>query len=278
MIRIGIFAKTFPDREPEAVFARCRAAEFEGVQYNMSCSGLAALPEEITPEVAADVAKASAATAQPLFAVSATYNMIHPNPAVRRDGTSRLRVIAQACRAMGTSLVTLCTGTRDAADQWRHHPDNASPTAWRDLLSAMEVAVRIAEETGIRLGIEPETANVVNSAAAARRLLGEIKSDAVGVVLDPANLREQGDKEQWRRVMAEAVDLLGPRIVMAHAKDRARDGRVVAPGQGVIDFGHFLARLSAAGFDGPLVAHGFAAEEAVGVAAFLRRVRVDTVA
>lgn len=272
-MKIGIFAKTFVGHDPASVLAQSQAAGFEGVQYNMACSGLAALPEEVTPGVAAAVSAASTVTGQEVFAVSATYNMIHPDPAVRSNGARRLSVIARACRAMGVGLVTLCTGTRDVEDQWRHHPDNGSPDAWRDLLSAMEVAVEIAEETGITLGIEPETANVVNSAAAAQRLLSEVGSQRMGIVLDPANLLEQGDDAAWLPVVAEAVDLLGPHIVMAHAKDRARDGRVVAPGQGAVNFPDFLARLSSAGFAGPLVAHGFAAEEAPGVAEFLRRIR-----
>ncbi len=83
--------------------------------------------------------------------------MIHPDPAVRRAGERRLAVIAAACRALGTSVVTLCTGTRDPQDQWRHHIDNQTPEAWHDLLKAFEVAVRIAEAHDIMLGVEPNS-------------------------------------------------------------------------------------------------------------------------
>ena len=58
---------------------------------------------------------------------------------------------------------------------------------------------------------------------------------------------------------------------MAHAKDRAADGAFVAAGQGVLDYPHYLGALRRAGFDGPLVAHGLAADEAPAVGAFLRR-------
>jgi len=57
---------------------------------------------------------------------------------------------------------------------------------------------------------------------------------------------------------------------MAHAKDRFADGRFATAGKGVVDFADFVARLKAAGFDGPLVTHGLAAEEAPGVARFLK--------
>ena len=272
-MRLGIFAKTFAGNDPGAVLRQSAEAGFEGVQYNMACSGLAVLPDAIPADVARAVADAAAATAQPVFAVSGTYNMIHPDVAVRREGERRLEVIAAACAALGTKVLTLCTGTRDPQDQWRHHPDNASPEAWRDLLSAFEVAVGIAEAHGIILGVEPELANVVSNAAAARRLMDEMKSDAIGIVLDPANLAEQATPDERREIIAEAVDTLAGRIIMAHAKDRTASGEVAAPGQGAIDFAHFLSTLRASSFDGPLVAHGFGAGEAKDVATFLRRQR-----
>src|SRR5690606_16651568 len=100
-------------------------------------------------------------------------------------------VIAASCTAIGTGIVTLCTGTRDPDDQWRYHPDNGSPQAWRDMLAEMEKAVEIAMRHDIRLGIEPELANIVDSAKAARRLLDDIGGDRLVVVLDPANLFEK---------------------------------------------------------------------------------------
>ena len=272
-MRIGVFAKTFPGRTPDAVLRQSAASGFEGVQYNMACSGLASMPDEIAPDAARAVADSARVSGQQIFAVSGTYNMIHPDPAVRRAGERRLAVIAAACRDMGTSLVTLCTGTRDAQDQWRHHPENATPEAWRDLLQAFETAVRIAEDHGVLLGVEPELANVVSSATAARRLIDEMGSRAIRIVLDPANLAEKAEPSERRRIIAHAVDLLAGDIAMAHAKDRAADGSVATAGKGVIDFGHFLARLKSMGFDGPLVAHGFEADEAADVARFLREQR-----
>ena len=272
-MKIGVFAKTFPGNTPEAVLRLSAAAGFEGVQYNMACSGLPAMPDEIAADAARAVAAAAQATGQRVFAVSGTYNMIHPDPAVRAAGERRLAVIAAACREMGTSLVTLCTGTRDVQDQWRHHPDNDSPEAWCDLLQAFEAAVHIAESHGVLLGVEPELANVVNSATAARRLIDEMGSSAIRIVLDPANLAEDAEPATRRRIIEEAVDLLADRIIMAHAKDRSADGSVAPAGKGVIDFGHFLSRLKSRGFDGPLVAHGFEADEAADVARFLHQQR-----
>lgn len=269
-MRLGIFAKTFPGKQPAEVFSQVRAAGFAELQYNLACSGLASMPLDIPAAVSSDIQFAARATGVAVAAVSGTYNMIHPDLAVRQDGHARLRVLAAACQGMGTNLITLCTGTRDAKDQWKEHPDNDTPQAWADLLQAMETAVGIAEQYGVYLGIEPELANVVNSAAKARLLIDTLQSDRIQIVLDPANLFEVESLAQQRNTVASAIALLADRIVMGHAKDRHADGRFATAGSGVLDYPFYLAKLQANGFNGSLVTHGLSDGEAAGVAVFLR--------
>ena len=269
-MQLGIFAKTFPGQAPGAVLEAAAAAGFSCVQYNMACSGLAAMPDAVTGAQAQAVASASVKTKIAISAVSGTYNMIHPDLALRQAGHRRLAVLAARCRDMNTRMITLCTGTRDPDDQWRHHPANRGIDAWRDLLSSMTVALEIADRHDIELGIEPELSNVVHSAARARDLLAELRSPRLKIVIDAANLFEQESQTERRYIVASAIDLLGDRIAMAHAKDRLADGKFVAAGKGVLDYGHYLSCLKAVGFHGPLVTHGLSAEEASPVAAFLR--------
>jgi sugar phosphate isomerase/epimerase len=269
-MRLGIFAKTFAGSDPAQVLGAVAAAGFKTAQYNFACSGLPPMPDIVEQETADAVAGATASTGVALCAVSGTYNMAHPDPAIRAEGLRRLEAIAAACASIGTDLITLCTGTRDPDDQWRYHPDNGSGEVWRDMRVEMEKALTVAARHGVRLGIEPELANIVDSAAKARRLLDDLGSDRLVIVLDPANLFEMADLSTQRRIVAEAIDLLAPDIVMGHAKDRAPDGSFATAGKGVLDYAHYLARLRAVGFDGDLVAHGLSAEDAPGVARFLR--------
>jgi sugar phosphate isomerase/epimerase len=268
-MRIGIFAKSFAGDDPMTVLRVAAAAGYSAVQYNMACSGIGALPEAISPKVAAAVRAASRATGVEISAVSATYNMTDPDPVRRAAGRRAFRAIAAAAAAMGTRLVTVCSGSLDAQDQWRAHPGNDSAEAWAEMLAEFALLLPLAEAQDLMIGVEPELANIVSSAARARALIDTLGSDRIGIVLDPANLFEVGTAVDRARVIGEAVDLLGDRIVMAHAKDRAADGRFVAAGQGVIDFPGFLTSLRRAGFDGPLITHGLDAGEAQGVARFL---------
>jgi len=271
-MRLGIFAKTFEGRDPKSALAAVRQAGFTAAQYNMACSGLPAMPDEIEPAVAQAVALAAKETAVEIAAVSGTYNMIHPDVTVREAGHARLETLARACAGLGTSLITVCTGTRDAHDMWRAHPDNGSPDAWRDLLVSMDAAIGIADRYNVELGIEPELANVVDSAERARQLIDQLGSARLRIVLDPANLFEIATLGDQRRVVAKAIDLLADRIALGHAKDRLSDGRFATAGTGVLDYPHYLSRLKAAGFEGPLITHGLTAAEAPSTAKFLKSV------
>jgi sugar phosphate isomerase/epimerase len=129
-MRIGIFAKTFPGSTPGMVMQAAAEAGFQSVQYNMACSGLAALPEQISKDVAEAVNAASKASGTAIAAISATYNMIHPDMQIRQAGRKSFEVIAAKARMMGAQLLTVCSGSCDPEDQWRHHPDNAGAQAW----------------------------------------------------------------------------------------------------------------------------------------------------
>jgi sugar phosphate isomerase/epimerase len=269
-VRLGIFAKTFAGNSPGEVLRAAAAAGFSAVQYNMACSGLTSMPDNIPTAVARDVEESAAKNGIAIAALSGTYNMIHPDPAVRSKGHDRLGTLAAATRGMKTNLITLCTGTRDPDDQWRDHRENRSAGAWKDLLGSMEVAIGIADEYDIYLGVEPELANVIHSAASARRLLDELRSPRVKVILDPANLFETATHEEQRRLVAQAVDLLADSIMMGHAKDRSIAGGFASAGRGVLDYPHYFACMRRIGFDGTIVTHGLSASDASEVASFLR--------
>ncbi|MDW6024369.1 sugar phosphate isomerase/epimerase [Mesorhizobium sp. BAC0120] len=268
-MKLGIFAKTFAGTDPFDVLSAARQAGYRAVQYNMACSGLGPLPQDIPNDVASKIVEAADENGVEIAAVSATYNMIHPDAARREEGRRSFAAIAAAARRIGTRLVTVCTGSRDPEDQWRHHPDNAMFAAWRDMCAEFELLLPIAEKNDIFLGVEPELANVVNSALQALRLINTFGTNRIRIVLDPANLFEIETPERRHALVQEAVDLLGNAIALAHAKDRHPDGSFATAGKGVLDWDHYLGAVRKAGFEGALVTHGLAADEASAIAAFL---------
>lgn len=271
--RVGIFAKTFPGSTPLDVLTQARDAGFDCVQYNMACSGLLSLPGAVSDDDVFSLRIAMRDTGVGIVALSATCNLIHPDVIVRGAGLQSLAILADVAQQIGIPVLTLCTGSRNTADQWAPHPDNVGADAWRDLIDSMRAAIRVATKFDVMLGIEPETGNVVNSAFAARRLLDELQSERVGIIIDAANLidpQHHTTPASRAEVVAQAVELLADRIVLVHAKDRSADGSAVAPGSGVVDFDGYFGALRAAGVRAPVVGHGLRADEAPEAAVFLR--------
>jgi sugar phosphate isomerase/epimerase len=269
-MQLGIFAKIFVRPSLAQTLDAVAASGLAYTQFNLSCAGLPSLPDVLDPAAAAAIHQEFTARRLTMNAVSGTFNMIHPDPLKRQEGLQRLRVLAAACQALGTSIITLCTGTRHPENMWRWHPDNDTPAAWHDLLLAMQAALEIAETYHVTLVIEPETANVVNGASRGRHLLDEMRSPRLKVVMDAANLFHVAELDRMAEVLDQAFELLGPDVVLAHAKDIAQDGNVVAAGKGRLDYERYLALLDAAGYRGPLILHSLDESEVPGSLAFLR--------
>lgn len=271
-MEIGIMARTFVRPTLAETLDAVRAHGIEPVQFGLECAGLSPMPDRLDPGDCDRIRRELAARGVRMAAVSGTFNMIHPDPAQRSLGLRRLRELASACDRLGTSIITLCTGTRDPASMWRRHPENHSPEAWEDLLASMREAARIAEECGVTLAVEPEVSNVVDSARKARALLDALASPHVKIVIDGANLFHAGELPRMREILDEAFALLGPDIVLAHAKDLSRDGEAGhdAAGTGLLDYDRYVALLSAVRYEGPLILHSLQEAQVAGCVAFLR--------
>jgi sugar phosphate isomerase/epimerase len=244
----GIFARVFP-RPSAAEVARAVAdAGFRLVQLNLSSFGQPTIPgpDELARLDLPAVRSAFAAEGIGIWGVSLTFNLIDPDTERRAAAIGRARGYLSRIPELGAEFATICTGTRDPENMWRAHPGNDEPEAWTDLRAGLEQLLPAAAAAGVRLGLEPEQANVVSSAAAARRLLTELGSDAAltGIVLDPANLVEVSTAVQQDAILADAFDQLGGSVVCLHAKDVVESGYAAA-GVGLLDY-DLIYRLRAA--------------------------------
>jgi sugar phosphate isomerase/epimerase len=243
------------------VAATVSAAGLTAVQLNLESAGLEPLPETLDAAVCRRISAAFAEQDIEVSAVSGTFNAIHPDLTYRQECVRRVGVLAARCRDLGTDVITLCTGTRNPHHMWRRHPDNALPDAWSDCVQTMRALATYGEEHGVTMAFEPETVNVVDTAEKAARLIAEVGSPRLQVVLDPANLFHPDTLPQMRSVLEEAFALLGNKIALAHAKD-VRVSETVpsecvrpAAGQGVLDYATYARLLRASGYDGALIMH-----------------------
>ncbi len=270
--QVGIFLATFRRDTLEARLDAVKACGLDCVQVGLDCADLPAMPDEIPPAVPARIRRAAATRGIAIASTQGTFNMSHPDAEYRRTGLRQLRVLAEVCPQMGTSIIHVCTGTRDHGSMWRRHPDNDTPAAWQDMMACVREACDIARQARVVLAFEPEINNVVNSAQKARRLLDEIGSPFLKVTIDPANLFPAGELPRMREILDEAFALVGKDVALAHAKDLDHDGDAghKAAGQGKLDYDRYLSLLRSHRFQGPLLLHGLTEAQVPGCVAFLR--------
>lgn len=271
-MEIGIFARTFEAPSLAGVLDAVAAHGIRHIQLNTSCMGVSDMPDGLDPTACRMARQEIDARDIKVVSLSATYNMIHPDPTVRAQGMRRLEVLASRAAELGTDLLTLCTGTRNPDNMWQDHPQNSTAEAWKDLLAAMEQAVALAEKYDVRLGIEPEVSNVVSSPHKARQLMDTMDSDRITIVMDGANVFPKGTIHRQQEILNEAFDLLGDRIALAHAKDLSRDGEAghEAAGTGLLNYDLYLQLLHQSGYRGAVVLHSLTPEQVPVCVRFLR--------
>ena len=254
----GIFTVVFPRASPEETFDAVAAHGIRAVQYDVADPATDQLPAALPDGYASRVGAAARERGISIDALSGTFNMAHPDAAHRAGDLARFAVVAAAAPAMGAQVITLCTGTRDTGSMWREHPGNASPEAWADFRETLDSALAIAGQHDLTLAVECEPANVIRDARAGRRLLDEVGSDRLSIVMDPANILAGDLSRDPVDHLDEAFALLGDRIIASHAKDIDRGGTFCPAGRGIVPWRHYVGLLRGIGFDGPLVLHSLA--------------------
>lgn len=271
-MKIGILSKVIVRPTVEAVFDAIAGAGLECIQFNPESAGLQPMPDKIPFALAERVRGAAEARHLEIATVQGTFNMSHPDPEFRRAGLRRLRNMASVCKTLNTRVIAICIGTRDRENMWRHHPDNGSAEAWREMASCVREGVAIAQEFNVTLSMEPEVSNVVDSPLKARRLMDEIASPHLKVTLDAANLFHAGELSRMKEVLQNAFEVVGRDIIVAHAKDLSQDGEAghEAAGTGRLDYDCYLSLLHQQRFKGPLLLHALTEAQVPGCVAFLR--------
>ena len=235
------------------------------------------MPEKLDPSLLKEIYEQANMRNIEIVAVNGTFNMIHPDAEVRKEGIKRFEVIAQACEGLKCNFVTLCTGSRNPDNMWRWHDDNLTQKAWDDMIVTMKKCLDIAERYDLTLGLECEASNCINTPERARKLLDELKSPNLKIIMDAANLFQRGDAkgENVRSIIDNAFSLIGSDIYLAHGKD-IKEGEglnFTHAGNGIVDFDYYLDKLEEYGYKGGMILHGIKNEKYIpGSVSFIRNI------
>jgi len=267
-MRLGVCTTDFDRAPAEAIFQKAASFGFDCVQLALDsisecgfeATGECEIPVSVPESSLAAIRAASEKYHLPIAVMNGTFNMAHPDPQVLRDSLHRFPGFLDMAMALQCPMVSLCSGTRNAAHLWRPHPDNTTPEAYQTMLAAMKEVTREAEKRNIVLAIETEASNVISTPEIAYRTLQDVGSPNLNIILDCANLFLPGQAYRLnaRASLDKAFYWFGSQIALAHGKDIHPGSGIsfCATGHGMVDFPHALHLLRTYGFTGDMMIHG----------------------
>lgn len=272
-MHVGIMTGHFPRPSLGETLDAIVAHGMRHVQFNLSSAHLAGSLAEQTDAAYHGIRGEFEQRGMTIAALGGPFNMVDVDPVKRQQGIARMRARIESCAPLGTSVIATCTGSRHSDSMWRAHPDNASDEAWRVLRQTLEQLLPVAEAHDVALAFEPEVHNVANTAKRSRRLIDEMASPALKVVMDGANLFGKGELPRMTEILDEAFDLLGEHVAIAHGKDLDHDGDAghLAAGTGKLDYARYVAHLCSLPFEVAVILHGLREDQVASSVAMLRR-------
>ncbi len=194
-------------------------------------------PEAATPGLASYVKQELGGL--PVAVLGCYLNLAHPDEAAYRAIAETYVAHLRLARWLGAGVVGTETGNPNAAyayDPEKSHTEEALAL----FIDRARPIVRAAEKLGAVLAIEPVYTHIVYDAKRARRVLDEIASPNLQIILDPVNLLHADNVARADEVIQEALELLGRDTAVVHIKDYrvGEDGGVLsmAAGLGVMDY------------------------------------------
>jgi sugar phosphate isomerase/epimerase len=209
-----------------------------------------------------------------ICAMHAYYNVVDPDARRRQIGEARMEALLKHWKRLGCAVVSTETGTFNTRSEWAESPENDTEEGYRKCRAAIERWVRLAEKTGAVVSIEPYWRNVIGTIDRAERLLRELSSPSLKLVMDPCNYFRREDLPRMRPMLEEMFRRLGREIVVAHAKDvkgSAQGTDLPAAGLGELDYPVFLRLLAELDRPLPVLLEHLAIDDVPRDRAFLAR-------
>ena len=221
MIQVGIFTGYFPYGLEETA-TRIRKHGFNTVQLDMAFKDMDLDTDKIDKKKCKKIRDTFRAHNLPVCAVSGYTNIVHPDPAARKQKLKHLKTLIRNARALGTPYVISETGTFNTESDWVHHPKNKTEEGYEICRDVIADLVKEAYDHGAVFLLETYVNNVIGSVGETLRLFADIDSPNLGLLMDPTNYFEDHNIDAMDQVLNQIFDSLSDKVRIAHAKDVMR--------------------------------------------------------
>ena len=239
---IGMRGHDFGRMEPRALAAAIRETGFKATQLAFTKAFPAPAEQYMTPDALGNIRDAFAGIALPVMGCYVS--------ASDRDPDALAEAKARFKRSLSAS-VTLGAGCVGTETTHFTFPESGREAAYARLLDFTREVCAHAEQVHALVGIEPVALHTLNTPELTRRLIADVNSPNLRVILDTANLitPETAAPEAQMEILERALACFGKRICVLHVKDGVfgSEGKWENRplGQGVMDWPRLLPRLRA---------------------------------
>ncbi len=172
-------------------------------------------PRLLTEELAAEVKEELERAGMECAVLGCYLKLAHQD----EEEALRVREIYLAHLRFASWIGARCIGTETppAAE-----PEGAAchtDEQYQLFINRVKPVVRAAEDLGVTLAVEPVCSHIVHDSVQAERMLEELKSERVRIILDAVNLIDSAHTDEADSLIREAVWRLGDRVCVLHMKD-----------------------------------------------------------
>ena len=229
-------------------------------------------PEKLTEEYALHVRKIFDESGLECAVLGCYLNLADPNPERRAQTQEIYKAHLRFAAKIGARVV----GTETYANPESVFSDPAprSEEAFQLLVDSLKPVVRCAEECGAVLAVEPVWCHIISTPERAARMLEELPSKNLQIILDAVNLIAPEKADRAEDIIRNAVSLLGDRVRILHMKDYVitPEGEMDACACGLGSMRYEQLLSFAAGRDLPMTLENTVPENAEEARAFLERI------
>lgn len=203
--------------------------------------------------------------------------LVSSDPKARSEGVEAFKVTIRHAATLGAHCAGISWSTRCYPGPGWAHRENRSEETWRLFVDSARQLMEEAEFRKVDVSFHPHLQGPLYSPERLRRLIDDVGSPRVKVMLDPVNFINIDTYFDNTDFLNQMFDLLGDSIVGAHAKDvhlpspaYTSEGRLAVlhideaiPGRGNLDYKTFLRRMGVLPRDTPLIIEHLSKDEEI---------------
>ncbi|MBQ7776989.1 MAG: sugar phosphate isomerase/epimerase [Lachnospiraceae bacterium] len=188
--------------------------------------------EALTPGLAMYIKNVFAKNNVDIAVLGCYLNLTNPNEEQLKKTVHRYMAHIRFASWLGCGVVGTETGCPN--ETYTHVPECHNEESLQLFINNLRPIVKYAETMGVVFAIEPVWKHIVCNPKRARRVLDEINSPNLQIILDPVNLLDICNYQDQVAIVDEAIELLGPDVAMVHLKDFViEDGKMKSVGAGL---------------------------------------------